>query len=465
MRVLMIRPRDRARYPRVLARAFRIYEPGLLMIAEAIKDHADITYVDENHSVLPRETGFDLVFISVQTHLAVRAYKLADEYRRVGAKVVLGGPHVTLCPEEAITHADSIVVGPGEEAARRVIRDLVNGQLRRIYNGMKWHSSFYAPDYGLVGRKAILELAPVVMSRGCPNTCSYCAIAALNQGRVAVRQAGEVLADIDRARSSSFYFVDDNLLASREVLVEVLRSLANRRSQLRWAGQITHQVIQDREIMDILEASGCKLLFIGFDSLQALSLRQIGGFKAVGGNTLAETVGKLHESNVSVMGSFMFGMDGDKPGDIVAAASAATRVGLDVAVFNIFTPIPGTVIYRRYMAENRIFEHDATRYDFKNVVFYPKHFSPTELSDEFTEATQLFYSASGILRRIPKMQNRSLMLPLNILYNPKVARLLRLRWRSAPTQPLDPSRFIELEREALAAEGTARAVRAASIGR
>ena len=217
--------------------------------------------------------------------------------------------------------------------------------------------------------------------------------------------------------------------------------------------------------MDILEASGCKLLFIGFDSLQALSLRQIGGFKAVGGNTLAETVGKLHESNVSVMGSFMFGMDGDKPGDIVAAASAATRVGLDVAVFNIFTPIPGTVIYRRYMAENRIFEHDATRYDFKNVVFYPKHFSPTELSDEFTEATQLFYSASGILRRIPKMQNRSLMLPLNILYNPKVARLLRLRWRSAPTQPLDPSRFIELEREALAAEGTARAVRAASIGR
>ena len=250
---------------------------------------------------------------------------------------------------------------------------------------------------------------------------------------MAVRQASEVLADIGRTQSSSFYFVDDNLLAARDVLVEVLRNLARRRRRLRWAGQITQQVIHDREIMDLLAPSGCKLLFIGFDSLQALSLRQIGGFKAAGKDTLIETVEKLHESNVSVMGSFMFGMDGDKPGDIVAAAATATQVGLDAGVFNIFTPIPGTAIYRRYLAENRIFEHDATRYDFKNVVFYPKHFSPVELYDEYAKASQAFDSIGSILRRIPKMRNRALMLPLNILYNTQVAKLFRLRLRATPT--------------------------------
>lgn len=443
MRVLIIRPRDRCRYPRIFARVFRIHEIGLLMIAGAIKDLASVTYIDENHQKIPKARNFDLVLICVQTHLAPRAYELAKYYRRLGICVVLGGPHVTLCQTEALAHADAVVIGPGEEAVRRIVNDLANGKLGRVYEGMQWHSRFYAPRYDMALGKAIFELAPVIMSRGCQHNCSYCAIASMNQGCVSVRSAEEVLSDIERLRSPRFYFTDDNLLANRKLLLVVLRHLAASHHRRLWAGQVTHRIVRDREIMDILQASGCKMLFIGFDSLQPLSLRQIGGFKASDKDTFTESVDRLHELDISVIGSFMFGMDGDRPGDIISTAEIATQIGLDAAALNIFTPIPGTDTYKRYHAQGRIFEHDLTRYDFKNLVFYPKHFSPAELHKEFTAATNLFYGFNGLLRRVRKMRNLEFMLPLNILYNPWLSKVLHLYWRNAAPRKLDESLFAD----------------------
>jgi radical SAM superfamily enzyme YgiQ (UPF0313 family) len=388
-------------------------------------------------------TDFDLVLIGVQTHLASRAYELTKYYRRQNKIVVLGGPHVTLCQEEALQHADVIVVGPGEEAVRQIIHDMANGKLHRVYDGMQWHSSFYAPRYDIALGKAIYELAPVVMSRGCQHSCSYCAITRINQGRVSARSAEEVISDINRIDSPRFYFVDDNLLANRKLLLSILRHLASSPRRRYWAGQVTHRIIYDQEIMDILQSAGCKLLFIGFDSLQPLSLRQIGGFKASDKDTFIETVDRLHELDISVIGSFMFGMDGDRPGNIISTATLANKVGLDAAALNVFTPIPGTETYERYYAQGRIFEHDLTRYDFKNIVFYPKHFSPYELYEEFTAATHLFYGFSGLIQRIRKMRNLEFMLPLNVLYNPWLAKALRLYWRNMPPQRLEESFFAD----------------------
>ncbi len=157
----------------------------------------------------------------------------------------------------------------------------------------------------------------------------------------------------------------------------------------------------------------------------------------------AKIVDRLHELDISVIGSFMFGMDGDRPGDIISTAEIATQVGLDVAALNIFTPIPGTDTYKRYHAQGRIFEHDLTRYDFKNLVFYPKHFSPAELHKEFTAATHLFYGFNGLLRRVRKMRNLEFMLPLNILYNPWLSEVLHLYWRNAAPRQLDESLFAD----------------------
>ena len=443
MRILMIRPRDRCRYPRLFSKMFRIHGISLLMLAQSIKDLASVTYIDENHKKLPNTMNFDLVLICVETHLAPRAYTLAEYYRRVGICVVLGGPHVTLCPSEALTHADSIVVGPGEESVRRIIHDLGSSKLRRVYEGMKWHSRFYAPRYDIALGKAIFELAPVIMSRGCQHNCSYCTIASMNHGRVSVRSAEEVLSDINRLRSPWFYFTDDNLLTNRKLLLSILRNLAASHHRRHWIGQVTHRIVRDKEIMDILQPSGCKLLFIGFDSLQSLSLRQIGGFKTADKDTFTESVDRLHELDISVIGSFMFGMDGDRPGDIISTAEIATQVGLDAAALNIFTPIPGTDTYKRYHAQGRIFEHDLTRYDFKNLVFYPKHFSPAELHKEFTAATNIFYGFNGLVRRVRKMRNLEFMLPLNILYNPWLSKVLHLYWRNAAPRKLDESLFAD----------------------
>jgi radical SAM superfamily enzyme YgiQ (UPF0313 family) len=413
------------------------------MIAEAIKDLANVTYIDENHQKLPNTRNFDLVLICVETHLAPRAYELAEYYRRSGMRVVLGGPHVTLCQTEALNHADVIVTGPGEEAVRRIIYDMTNNNLKRVYDGMQWHSSFYAPRYDIALGKAIYELAPVVMSRGCQHRCSYCAITSINQGRISARSAEEVLSDINRIDSPRFYFVDDNLLANRKLLLSILSHLASSPHRRHWVGQVTHRIIHDQEIMDILQPSGCKLLFIGFDSLQPLSLRQIGGFKALDKDTFMETVDKLHELDISVIGSFMFGMDGDRPGNIISTAKLANQVGLDAAALNIFTPVPGTEAYKQYYAQGRIFEHDLTRYDFKNVVFYPKHFSPIELHREFIAATHLFYGFNGLFQRIRKMRNLEFMLPLNVLYNPWLSKALHLYWRNVAPQQLEESVFAD----------------------
>jgi len=429
MRILIIRPRDRLRYPRLFARLFRIQEVGLLMIAESIRNLADVVYVDENYQDIPDSSGFDVVLISVQTHLAPRAYYLAEYFRTRKKTVILGGPHVTLCPEESLLHADSIVIGPGDHIIRDVVCDIKKGTLRRIYDGKPWHSHFISPYYGLIQSKALYELLPVIISRGCQHKCSHCVIATTNCGQLSTRDANEVLADISRIKSSRFYFVDDNLLANRQTLLRVLRYLARYPRHYKWAGQITTQIIRDKEVMDLLEPSGCKLLFIGFDSLQEVSLRQVGSFKASQKDLFAQTVSKSHALGISVIGSFMFGLDGDKPGDIVSCAKEAIDVGLDIAAFNIFTPIPGTNAYDRYVAQGRIFNYDLSQYDFKNVVFTPKHFSPSELLNEFNEATRVFYGLKSILRRIPKMRNKRAMIPFNLLYNMEIAKLLHLQWR------------------------------------
>ena len=288
----------------------------------------------------------------------------------------------------------------------------------------------------------------MVFSRGCRHKCIHCTIPAINNGQLAYRKANEIVKDIERSPSKLFYFVDDNLLSDRDRFYELLLCIKKSGVRKRWAGQITYEIANDSELMQIMRETGCFLLFIGFDSLQKGTLRQIEDFKSSPNNNLFYVTERLHRHNISVIGSFMFGFDGDKPGCILETTEAAIKAGIDMLALNIFTPIPGTAIYKKYLMEGRIIEKNFNYYDFKNLVFYPKNFSPDKLQKEYKEATERSYSIKSLSKRFRKMKNKNIMLLLNIFHNPRLSEAIGLKWRKPNSLTLMPQEgFLKKEIE------------------
>ena len=358
-----------------------------------------IELFDEGIIDVPRDLDVDLIGITVITGTAVRAYELADHYRARGVTVVLGGPHVTLIPDDAQPHADAIVVGYAEDTWPQLLRDFAAGQLQSRYT--------QSPGLSLAGRPfARRDLLPsrhfltnnvFEATRGCVHACEFCVVPTAWGRRPFQKPVHEVVADIRQHGARKLIFVDLNIIADRAYAIELFTALAP--LKVRWYGLSTVLLADDDELLELAQRSGCSGLLMGLESLSATNLKgNRKGFNSP--DRYAHVVQRLHEHGIALQGCFVFGLDDDRPDVFLRTAEFAVQAKIDLPRFAVVTPFPNTPLYKRLDAEGRILTKNWELYDAQHVVFQPKHLSVQELQLGIESAWKHAYSYRSIWQRI-----------------------------------------------------------------
>ena len=360
---------------------------------------AEVTLVDEGIEDVDLELTADVVGMTVITGTAPRAYALAHHFRSRGIPVVMGGPHVTLVPDDAQPHADSVVVGYAEDTWPELLRDLAAGRLRRRYAQQ--------PNLTLAGRpfprrdllppRRFLTTNVFEATRGCIHNCEFCVVPAA-WGRTPLQKpVADVVADIRQHGARKLIFVDLNLIADRTYAVALFEGLIP--LGVEWYGLSTVLIADDPQLLSLAARSGCRGLLVGFESLIQENLR--GSSKVFNHPKLySHVVERLHAHRIAVYGCFVFGFDHDTPDVFLETARFAVEAGIDLPRFAIVTPFPGTALHKRLAREGRILTRNWELYDAQHVVFQPARMSVTELQEGTERAWRHAYSVPSIVRRL-----------------------------------------------------------------
>jgi radical SAM superfamily enzyme YgiQ (UPF0313 family) len=371
---------------------------------------AEVTLIDEGIEDMPDRLDVDLVGLTVITGTAPRAYELSTKLRLRGVTTVLGGPHVTLVPHDAQPHADSIVVGYAEDSWPQLLRDFAAGAVGGGAGALKPRydqapgldlANRPIPRRDLLPRKRFLTDNVFEATRGCVHDCEFCVVPSAWGRKPLQKPVAEVVADIRqhvaRGRPRKAIFVDLNLIADRAYAMQLFAALAP--LQLQWYGLATTLIGRDDEILALAQASGCRGLLLGFESISPGNLRlSRKGFNRP--EDYAQLVAKLHAHGIAVQGCFTFGMDEDEPDVFERTARFAVEAKIDLPRFAIVTPFPGTPLHRRLDEEGRILTRDWSLYDGQHAVFRPKRMSVDELRLGTETAWKLAYNWRSIASRL-----------------------------------------------------------------
>ncbi len=367
---------------------------------------------DERIEPVPDRPNVDLAALSVQTFTARRAYEIADRLRAQRIPVVLGGIHPTVLPHEAAAHADSVVVGDAEDTWPRLLMDFDKNGLRRIYRSRYTHDlGGLQPDRSIFNGKRYGPLVPVFFRRGCRFACDFCSVGAVYGSTVRHRPVRDVLREIRQLPSGILFFVDDNIFSDKASSLELCRALQPLRR--RWICQTGIDLAKDRETLVAMRRSGCRAVFVGFESMSQRTLRAMSKRQNVGVN-YTEAVARFREAGIMTCGSFLFGRGEETVRDIECAEGFARRNKLCLSHFNPLFPTPGTPVYERLRSEGRLLYdrwwlHDD--YRMNEPIFEPKGMSAKELCAATILARKRFNKLGCILHRLidPKANSRSAM--------------------------------------------------------
>jgi len=380
--------------------ASSVFPPlNLAVLAAYVPPDVEVRIIDECVEPIDFEAEADLVGITAMTGMAPIAYKIADIFRARGIPVVLGGIHPTILPEEAAAHADAVVVGEGELVWRDLIEDFRRKRLQRLYRADGWLDmrGLPRPRRDLLNPLGYFIPNTVQTSRGCPFDCDFCSVSRTLGRTLRDRPVGEVVEEIRELPGRTLFFIDDMINAKPERARELYRAMIPLRMD--WGGQATVTMANDDELLDLAAESGCKLLFIGFETLAGKSLKKLGDPK-LWRERLLKTVEKIRRRRIAIWGSFVLGFDGDDEKTIREMVQLAIDAQIDFAQFSMLTPLPGTALYEEFSREGRIFNKDWMVYTMGEMVFEPAKMSSVEVKERLIDAWRDFYSLPSIFRRI-----------------------------------------------------------------
>jgi radical SAM superfamily enzyme YgiQ (UPF0313 family) len=440
MRIALISPKGPLYRHRggIFGKSLRYQPLTLPTLASLVPEEfsASIDIYDEGVEDVPVNLNADLAGMTVVTGNAKRTYELSDSFRSRGIPVVLGGPHVTLLPEESLLHADAVCVGYAEDTWPELLRDFAAGRMKREYRqGEKFslERSLPHPRRDLMSPKRYLTQAVFEASRSCVHDCEFC-VAPTAWGQKQYKKNIEgIVNDIRDVGMRQILFVDLNLISDLEYAKELFQALIP--LNVEWFGLSTLMIAHEPELMQLMAESGCRGVLLGFETLSGDSLGDAHkNFNA--SVDYSRLVRDLHELGISVQGCFVFGLDHDDKDVFDKAAECAIDWGIDLPRFSILTPFPGTRLFRRMEAEGRILTRDWEFYDGQHVVFQPLGMTPDELLRGHEYAWKKVYSWKGMTRRLIRSGNYSLLkLSVNFGYRFYAHRLNRFYTCDVPARP------------------------------
>jgi len=380
----------------------RLMYPALALplVAGLTPSEFDVELVNDYSEEINWDWDGDLVGISAMTTQAPRAYQIADEFRRRGKKVVLGGFHPSLMPEEAGEHSDAVVIGEAENVWGDVLEDFKRGSLKRTYESNKAAdlSKLPVPRYDLIKEAGYSTHAmPVQTTRGCPRNCDFCSVKKLYGNTYRHRPIADVVRDVKATGSKYIFFIDDNMGATKKYCHELFEAL--KPLGILWGSQCNLSFADDAELLRKAYESGCVFLFVGVESINEKTLASCQkSFNKVG--EYEKQLKAIRDAGIAPMGSMMLALDGDGTEVFEKNRKFLIDNKIALAYFFILAPAPGTEFFERFEKEGRLFSKDWSKYSGDQVVFRPAGMSQEELERGFWDVYRKFYSYGSIFKRI-----------------------------------------------------------------
>lgn len=345
----------------------------------------------------PHTIEADLVGITVITGNAPKAYRYSRILRDRGIKVVLGGIHITLCPDEAEQHADAIVYGYAEEAWPELLHDFAAGALKKRYDRQPITLDGYPrPRRDLLKKEKYTTMNVVQATRGCIYRCTFCVVPSAWPKQYQ-RNPDDVAREVSELPGKTFILIDLSPSSDQEYFGQLADAFAPLNKY--WGGLATLNITDNPKLMKRLERSGCRGLLVGIESQNPKTLRVMGKSWQKPDDNLWR-IRMLHDHGIAVNGCFVFGVDGDTEAIFDETLEFVFKASIDLPRFAIATPFPNTPLHRMLDQEHRIINKNWEWYDGQHVVFLPKEMTPERLYESTKKVWKEAYKLTSIARRI-----------------------------------------------------------------
>ncbi len=364
-------------------------------------------YIDE----IDFEEDVDLVGITALTCQAPRAYQIADEFRKRGKTVVMGGVHATALPGEALKHVDSVVIGEAENLWEKVVRDVRKKKLERTYkaSSLPDMKKLVLPRFDLIDSKKFMKapfsekpsILPMATTRGCPFGCNYCSVTKFYGGSFRTKPIDNVLTEIEATGAGTYFFTDDNIVANSVYFSRLCRELSP--LGIKWSSQCSTIIRNKPELVELAGKSGCREMLLGIESMDEKNLKSVNK-KFNKPESYKELFKLLKQNGISPHVMLMFGMDNDNFDLFERTLDFLLENGVNFLRIFIVTPFPGTELYTRFERDGRIFDRDWSKYDGFHPLFFPPKISARELGESARRGHQRFYSSKNIVKRLWKLK-------------------------------------------------------------
>lgn len=374
----------------------------------------EVKIIEEETGYIDLEQECNLVGISCMTANAPRAYELCKEFKKRGKTVILGGVHPSILPDEALQHADCVVVGEAEGVWETLLTDYQDNRLKRIYHNPIPDLGKYVPkDFSKVIGKSRFNIIPIMTTRGCPYNCDFCCVTNLFGKKIRHIPVENVVRDIQESGAKTFIFLDDNIIGNPQYAKELFQAI--KPLKIKWVGQSSVSLlVGDDELLRLAAESGCKSLFLGIESVSEERLKSMR--KVIKEPELLESsLKRIKKMGILIHASMVFGFDNDTKEVFDETVRFLKRNRVSTVSFNVLTPYPGTKVYENLKNENRLTTTDWRYYDHNTVVFKPRNMTPYELQIGKVNARKEFYSILSVLKRLS-----------GNLYNPVIYFLMNL---------------------------------------
>ncbi|MFC1875672.1 B12-binding domain-containing radical SAM protein [Thermodesulfobacteriota bacterium] len=401
MKILLVVPLHRKQN---FKRYFQPAPLSLMTVAALTPPDVDVQIIDETVETLEFDAPADLVGIGSNTSEIVRAYEICDLFKRRGKTVVMGGIHVSALPEEALKHADSVVIGEAEGLWEQLLDDFRLGCLKKVYRHQTLPDikKLTLPNRHILKGKRYLTKNVCQVSRGCPYRCVFCSVTEFFGNKFRVRDENRVIEEIKEMEGNFLIFLDDNIFGNPVFAARLMEKLIPLKKK--WVSQCTLGLADNRKLLDLAVQSGCMGMLVGLESVSKDSLKASG--KPIKFGQYADRIRRIIDSGIHVDGSFVFGFDNEDASIFERTLEFIFKIKLSAATFSILTPYPGTSLRQSLEHENRIIDRNWEHYNGTHTVFQPARMTPKQLEEGRAWVKQEFYGFANIVKRVGFRTNR-----------------------------------------------------------
>ena len=402
---------------------FKLPRLGLYILGTLAKQRGwqvEIIYEEMQKIDFSTVESSDLVGISTITSTAPRAYMIADKIREMGIPVIMGGPHVSFQTEEALGHADFVIRGEGEKAlmaffdaweGNKVYESVPNLSFNK--NGEIVHNPL-APNISDLDQLPFPDLTylnynpkriagyrtiPIQTSRGCPFDCAFCSVTSMFGRRYRFRSPQNIIEELRlyNDKKNIIFFYDDNFAANPKHTKELLHAMIQENFKFKWTTQVRADIAKDLELVKLMQKAGCHTLYIGFESVNPESLKEMRKKQTV--EEITHAVKVLRRHKIHIHGMFVFGFDEDDWKTVKKTVKFAKKTRLTSSQFLILTPLPGSEFFNKVAKQGRILLTDWALYDAHHAVYKPARLSVARLQKAQIFSHKSFYSLIEIVKK------------------------------------------------------------------